>query len=222
MVVPHQESGQAHKEIKTSAKQHEKVKRRSVGAGVSSHGNGPLEKLEKAAQALVRPMSCPFFLRRYNRLSSLQSPFFPLSHPNFSVSAGDVHGALCRAGHGVGGAPHYRRAPPTVRPHPGTDHHSPHDRPAPQPCHAAEPAVLFPRLPFQAMYDMIQFDVSPRDEVTVLKQQSEEAKALANSPDALPHNTVGGAKVASPGDCFPFLLVPLPYLGTLVCLPPAI
>lgn len=42
----------------------------------------------------------------------------------------------------------------------------------------------------QVFFDLAQVDVAPRDEVTVLKQQVDQARALANSPDALPHNTV--------------------------------
>jgi len=42
----------------------------------------------------------------------------------------------------------------------------------------------------QVFFDLAQVDVAPRDEVTVLKQQVDQARALANSPDALPHNAV--------------------------------
>lgn len=33
-------------------------------------------------------------------------------------------------------------------------------------------------------------EVAPRDEFSMLKQQMEQAVALSNSPDAVPHNTV--------------------------------
>lgn len=171
-----------------------------------------MQKLELAAQTLVRSASgrrdahaasVNFFLYfRYNYVELCGQPLLSLKAvinrrchlmPRSCLNAplGFSHSDLRHPGDGLCRSAHYRRTPSAVPSFAGELY-------SVENCKAGFYASLHFILSYtfpcprhaQVFFDLAQVDVAPRDEVTVLKQQVDQTRALANSPDALPHNTV--------------------------------